>query len=124
MEKSSSSSKPPASTTSEPKPPIPTSYLLPDPPMFRGKDDEYEYEDWALRMRDKLNGNADRFNEQAATAYVISRIGGEAAKHILCYRLQDPDYFKNPSMIFDALHDIYASIEHREFIQLAYGRDR
>ncbi|KAL8816074.1 MAG: hypothetical protein Q9191_008385 [Dirinaria sp. TL-2023a] len=97
------------------------SYLLPDPPVFTGgNNDEYEYEDWALRIRDKLNGNADRFTAQTATAYVISRIGGEASKHILFYRLRDCDYFKVLSMIFDALHDIYENFERQKITRLAY----
>ena len=116
--------KPPTSTpTSESKQPVQKSYLLPDPPIFTGRDgaDEYEYEDWAIRIRDKLAIDADRFqNEQVATAYVITRVGGEAAKLILAYRLRDPAYyFKTPGMIFDVLDDVYADFERQETTALA-----
>ena len=73
-------------------------------------------------MRDKLNENANRFNEQTTTVYVISRVNEETFKHILIYRLQDFNYFKNPRIIFDVLHDIYANFERQKNIALIYDR--
>ena len=99
-----------------------TFYLLSNSFMFIDRDDnDYQYEDWALRIRDKLNRNANRFhNDQTATVYVISRIDKEASEQILIYRLQDSNYFKNLSMIFDVLHDIYANFERQKTTRLTY----
>ena len=89
--------------------------------MFTGNDvDEHEYEDWVIRIRDKLNDNADRFNEQTVTTYVITRIDEETVKLILFYRLHDFNYFKNLSMILDALYDIYANFERQKATRLTY----
>ena len=71
-------------------------------------------------MRDKLNDNANRFNEQTVTVYIINRVNDQTVEQILIYRLQDSNYFKNFSMIFNVLHDIYANFERQKTTRLTY----
>lgn len=65
--------------------PIPPrkSVKIPDPPILTdGK--EPTFEDWLLRMEDKLAANADHYPTPALRlAYVKSRCGGRAADHII-----------------------------------------
>ena len=67
----------------------------PDPPVYTGGDNP-SFDDWALRIHDKLSVNPDHFaNEAAKAIYVISRTGGDAAGHLTVYRTNgSPDYSK------------------------------
>jgi hypothetical protein len=58
------------------------SVKIPNPPVLtNGKDTEFE--DWESRIRSKLKANADHYNTDALRiAYVESRTGGKAAKHL------------------------------------------
>ena len=56
---------------------------LPDPPIFNGTD-RSKFEDWKLRILDKLNLNKDHYLTNAFQInYVISRLGGRASEYIV-----------------------------------------
>jgi hypothetical protein len=56
---------------------------IPDPPILTdGKDPKFE--DWLLRIKDKLAANEDHYPTAALRlAYVKSRCGGRAAEHLI-----------------------------------------
>ena len=81
----------------------------PDPPVFTDGEDP-TFDDWSLRIHDKLSVNADHFASEASKAiYVISRTGGNAADHLTVYRINGKaDYFKTPTSVLQVLEDIYS----------------
>jgi len=80
------------------------SVKYPDPPVFSEADGDPSLIDWTLRIKDKLLLNKDHFDDKQHQAlYVIGRTGGTAAKHILAYRENEPDYFKTAEEVLDLL---------------------
>lgn len=81
---------------------------LPDPELLTdGKSPRFE--DWLSRMKGKLAGNADHFpTERLRIAYVESRTGDKAAKH-LAPRMRDdaPNKFRVASEMFKHLESIF-----------------
>ncbi len=81
---------------------------LPDPPILTdGKDPKFE--DWLSRIKDKLLVNEDHYpTDQIQRAYVISRIGGEAAGFI-APRLRSDSHepYQDLADLFRHLTDIY-----------------
>lgn len=65
------------------------SIKLPDPPLLTdGKDPIYD--DWKGKIHDKLTANKDQYDsEELRMAYLMSRVGGMASKHLLPRRRQD-----------------------------------
>ncbi|KAF6238976.1 hypothetical protein HO173_002848 [Letharia columbiana] len=60
----------------------PLSPRLPDPPVFTGTN-SISFDDWKMRIRDKLTHNGDHFPTDAfKIAYVVARLGGEASQHV------------------------------------------
>ena len=60
----------------------PLSPRLPDPPVFTGTN-SVPFDDWKMRIQDKLTHNGDHFLTDAfKIAYVVARLGGEASHHV------------------------------------------
>ncbi|SLM34159.1 hypothetical protein LPUS_02866 [Lasallia pustulata] len=86
---------------------------FPDPPVFTGeitdgKDISLKFEPWVLHVHDKLQMNQDHFKTDAAkTAYVFTRLSGDAMDHINSYCAGDPNYFKTSDSVLNTLWEIY-----------------
>jgi hypothetical protein len=88
--------------------PVVRSTKLPDPPILTdGKDPKFE--DWLLRIRDKLAVNVDHYpTDQIQRAYVVGRIGGEAATYIAPrLRPDSSDPYQTVADLYQHLTDIY-----------------
>ena len=60
---------------------------LPDPPVFSGTNSHVPFDDWKLRIQDKLTHNSDHYpSESFKIAYVVTRLGGEASQHVTLKR--------------------------------------
>lgn len=83
------------------------SVKLPDPPLLTdGK--EPNFEDWLLRMKDKLNANNDHYSTEALRmAYISNRTGGDAARHLAPRLRQGANRFQTADEMFDHLEAIY-----------------
>ncbi|KAL9607004.1 MAG: hypothetical protein Q9167_008039 [Letrouitia subvulpina] len=80
----------------------------PDLPIFTDSKDP-EFEDWSLRIIDKLTANADYFTTKLSKAiYVISRTGGRN------------NYFNTPDSVLEALRSIYEDLDKIENTTRAY----
>ena len=74
-----------------------------------------------LHIHNKLQINQDHFETDAArTAYVFTRLGGDAIDHINSYRAGDPNYFKTSDSVLDALRDIYNDPNRRENSRISF----
>ncbi|SLM35175.1 Zinc finger, CCHC-type [Lasallia pustulata] len=99
---------------------------FPDPPVFTGeitdrKDMSPKFEPWVLHVHDKLQMNQDHFETDAAkTAYVFTRLSGDAMDHINSYRAGDPNYFKTSDSVLNALREIYDDPNRRENAQISF----
>jgi len=71
-----------------------------------------KFEDWLLRMEDKLSANADHYSTPTLRlAYVRSRCGGRAAEHLLARsRFNSVNPYRDASEIFDHLKTIYQDV--------------
>ncbi|SLM41299.1 hypothetical protein LPUS_12261 [Lasallia pustulata] len=99
---------------------------FPDPPVFtgeitEGKDMSPKFEPWVLHVHDKLQMNQDHFKTDAAkTAYVFTRLSGDAMDHINSYRAGDPNYFKTSDSVLNALREIYDNPNRRENARISF----
>ncbi|SLM36778.1 Zinc finger, CCHC-type [Lasallia pustulata] len=99
---------------------------FPDPPVFTreitdGKDMSPKFEPWVLHVHDKLQMNQDHFKTDAAkTAYVFTRLSGDAMDHINSYRAGDPNYFKTSNSVLNALREIYDDPNRRENTRISF----
>ena len=96
---------------------------LPDPPILENNKDD-NFEDWLSSMRNKLEGNADWYPTEAMKkAYVRTRVGGEAVKHIASrFRKESTKPFTTAEEIFDDLNRVYGD-PHKEQTALREFRD-
>ena len=79
---------------------------LPDPPVFSGTNSHVLFDDWKIRIQDKLTHNGDHYpSESFKVAYVTSRLSGEASKHISLKRRQRSNH--TCKEILDLLSDLY-----------------
>jgi hypothetical protein len=95
---------------------------IPDPPILtNGKDPKFE--DWLLRIKDKLAANEDHYPTAALRlAYVKSRCGGRAAEHLITRsRDEAPNKYTDAIDILDHLKTIYQDVNR---VILAKGRFR
>jgi hypothetical protein len=71
-----------------------------------------KFEDWLLRMEDKLSANADHYSTPTLRlAYVRSRCGGRATEHLLARsRPNSVNPYCDASEIFDHLKTIYQDV--------------
>ena len=102
----------PPSRSEQPIRPI-LSPRLPDPPVFNGTD-RSRYEDWKLRIQDKLRLNKDHYPTDAFQInYVISRLGGKASEHTV-FRRRDStaNPYKTAQNVLDQLSDLYETPLH------------
>lgn len=84
---------------------------IPDPPVLTdGKDPKFE--DWVLRINDKLAANADHFPTSALRlAYVKSRCGGRAAQHLIARsRADSPNPYRDSPDILSHLRGIFEDV--------------
>lgn len=84
---------------------------IPDPPMLTdGKDPKFE--DWLLRIQDKLAANADHYPTPAMRlAYVKSRCGGKAAEHLVARSRSNSVNKYNDSMdVLEHLKTIFLDV--------------
>ncbi|SLM34530.1 retrotransposon nucleocapsid protein [Lasallia pustulata] len=99
---------------------------FPDPPVFTGeitdgKDMSPKFEPWVLHVHDKLQMNQDHFKTDAAkTAYVFTRLSGDAMDHINSYCAGDPNYFKTSDSVLNALREIYDNCNRRENARISF----
>ncbi len=72
-------------------------------------EDESTWDSWRVKMNDKLQANVDHFdNENTCIAYVISRLGGDAAEHIFARRRHDASHsYISTYELFEHLEGIY-----------------
>ncbi len=110
---SSRPSSPPASARNPLSPRLSTK--LPDPPIFKcAKDDPKRnvvFDDWKLRITDKLTHNGDHFpTESFKIAYIITRLGGEIIKYISLRRRLRP--YTTVDELLGHLSDIYEIPTH------------
>ena len=74
---------PPPSPPAKPSPPTrPTlSSKLPDPPVFTDTNSHLNFDEWKLRILDKLEHNGDHYPSKSfKIAYVATRLSGKAAR--------------------------------------------
>ena len=92
-------------------PPLQRPFLsprFPDPPIFNGSDTGILFEDWKLRIRDKLTINKDHYpSEHSQIAYVITRLGGKAIEHTLPRRRTRGPNYHSADEVLSHLGDIY-----------------
>jgi hypothetical protein len=84
---------------------------IPDPPILTdGK--EPTFEDWLLRMEDKLSANADHYPTSALRlAYVKSRCGGRASDHIISRSRSDAiNKYQDSADIFEHLKTVFLDV--------------
>jgi hypothetical protein len=82
-------------------------------PELLSNGKEPTFEQWLLRMKDKLSTNADHYNtEKLRVAYVNSRTKGEAARHILPRMKDDhPAKYRTAEEVFTHLAEMYEDPE-------------
>ncbi|KAF6234850.1 hypothetical protein HO173_007070 [Letharia columbiana] len=83
----------------------PLSPRLPDPPIFTGTN-SVPFDDWKMRIQDKLTHNGDHFLTDAfKIAYVVARLEGKASHHMSTRRR----YRSYPitDVLLDHLSNIY-----------------
>ena len=118
-------------------PPLQRPFLsprFPDPPIFNGsKSANILFEDWKLRIKDKLLINKDHYpSEHSQVAYIFTRLGGKAIEHTLrkrrtssyhsaddvLYHLSDI-YEPTPQVIKETDHEAYYALEQgdRPFLE-------
>lgn len=96
------------------------SVKFPDPPIFIG-DNNPPFEDWSLKLHDKLAINEDHFEtDKARAAYAIGRTGGNASEHINAYRVTDAAYFKTVDMVIEVLRGVYADSDRQRNVRQKY----
>ena len=88
---------------------------LPDPPIFTDGLDP-TWDDWSSKMEHKLEANIDHYpTEKARLAYLIGRIGGDAAKHTMYRRLRGcSNPYTTAEEILDQLAEIYEDANREE----------
>ena len=86
----------------------PLSPRLPDPPIFNGVD-RSKFEDWKLKIIDKLTVNKDHYLTDASQiAYVITRLSGKAVEHTLPRRRKTTSNpYTSIDELLDQLSDLY-----------------
>ena len=95
----------------------------PDPPVFTNEVD-FTFDDWFLRIQDKLIVNDDHFSiESVKTIFVILRTESDAVDHLTAYRAEGhADYFKTSQSVLDVLKDIYADLDRERNARRNYMR--
>ena len=79
---------------------------FPDPPIFNGSGTGILFEDWKLRIQDKLVINKDHYpSEHSQIAYIITRLGGKAIEHTL--RKRRTNSYHSTAQLLSQLSDIY-----------------
>lgn len=84
---------------------------IPDPPILTdGK--EPRFEDWLLRIEDKLTANADHYPTPAMRlAYVKSRCGGKASEHLVARSRSDAvNKYGDATDVLEHLKSIYQDV--------------
>ena len=97
------------------KDPSQKSIKLPEPPVFTdGKNPTWD--EWSSQAREKLSVNHDHFTtENSKTAWVLSRVGGDAATHTFHRRqpkAEDP--YVSYEDVFEHLAEIYEDTDRLE----------
>ncbi len=102
---------------------VPTSKKLPDPPIFTD-DKDPTIDDWLSAMRNKLEENADWFSTDVQQkAYVRTRIGGDAMKHLTSRFSKDSiKPYTTADEIFEDLYQIFGDPNRRTNALKAYRR--
>ncbi len=95
---------------------------FPDPPVFTGEG-EPTWDSWRIKMNDKLQANADHFgNENTCIAYVISRLGGDAAEHTFARRRHDASHsYISTDELFEHLKGIYDELNRNRKCRREYN---
>ncbi|CAD6594599.1 MAG: hypothetical protein ASARMPREDX12_000483 [Alectoria sarmentosa] len=86
---------------------------LPDPPVFNGAD-RSKFEDWKLRIQDKLSLNKDHYpTDGFQINYVISRLSGKASEHTV-FRRRDSttNPYNTAQNVLDQLSNLYETPLH------------
>ncbi len=74
-------------------------------------------------MNDKLQANADHFgNENTCIAYVVSRLGGDAAEHTFARRRHDASHsYTSTDELFEHLEGIYGELDRNRKCRREYN---
>ena len=93
-------------------PPVQRPFLsprFPDPPVFNGSGNaNILFEDWKLRIQDKLIINKDHYpSDHSQIAYIITRLGGKAIEHTLRKRRASGTNYHSAEELLNQLSDIY-----------------
>ena len=82
------------------------SIKLPDPPVFNGINKHIPFDNWKMRIQDKLTYNGDHFlTESFKIIYVITRLDRDAAKYTSLRRRQRS--YSSISDLLNYLSDSY-----------------
>ncbi|CAD6582495.1 MAG: hypothetical protein ASARMPREDX12_000958 [Alectoria sarmentosa] len=107
--------RPPASLSSRSEQPLRPilSPKLPDPPVFNGTD-KSKFEDWKLRIQDKLSLNKDHYPTDAFQVnYVISRLNEKASEHTMHRRRNaTTNPYLSIKNVLNQLSDLYETPLH------------
>lgn len=79
------------------------------------------FEDWSLKLYDKLTINENYFEiDKARAAYVVGRINDNVFEHINVYRVTDVAYFKIVDMVIKVLKGVYANLDRQRNARQKY----
>ena len=94
-----------------------------DPSVFTNEVD-LTFDDWFLRIQDKLIVNDDHFSiESIKIIFVILRTESDAVDHLTAYRAENhADYFKTSQSVLDVLKNIYADFDRERNARRNYMR--
>ncbi len=86
-------------------------------------EDESTWDSWRVKIDDKLQTNADHFdNENICIAYVISRLEDDAAEHIFAQRQHDASHsYISIDELFEHLKEIYDELNKNRKCRREYN---
>ncbi len=97
-------------------------FKFPNSSIFTDED-ESTWNSWRVKIDDKLQANVDHFgNENTCIAYVISRLGGDAAEHTFARRRHDASHlYTSIDELFEQLKEIYGELNRNRKCRREYN---
>ena len=79
------------------------------------------FENWSLKLQDKLLINANYFDtNDAKTIYVVRRIDNKVVEHINVYRVSNVVYFQTIDIILKVLKSVYDNSNRKRNVRVKY----
>ena len=79
------------------------------------------FDDWSLRIQDKLLINENHFLSSVAQAiYVIFRIEEDASSHNSAYQINKFDYFQTLQVVIIVLNNVYVNLNRERNVRWVY----